>query len=83
MNLAWLIPLYILAIVTLYPLNVSDVLPYRSLTFTSDYDHIEVGRASTRERKNLIPPHHNGLFDSRVMSRNHATLRVCLNTTLR
>ncbi|KAE8338113.1 hypothetical protein BDV24DRAFT_138848 [Aspergillus arachidicola] len=67
------------AIVTLYPLNVSDALPYRSLTFTSDYDHIEVGRASKRERKNLIPTNHNGLFDSRVMSRNHATLRVCFN----
>ncbi|OGM47364.1 FHA domain protein [Aspergillus bombycis] len=67
------------AIVTLYPLDVSDVLPYRSLTFTSDSDHIEVGRASKRESKNLIPTNHNGLFDSRVMSRNHATLRVCLN----
>ncbi|KAE8132927.1 hypothetical protein BDV38DRAFT_274732 [Aspergillus pseudotamarii] len=67
------------AIVNLYPLNISDVLPYRSLTFTSDSDHIEVGRASKRERKNLIPTNHNGLFDSRVMSRNHATLRVCLN----
>ncbi|KAB8206998.1 hypothetical protein BDV34DRAFT_192605 [Aspergillus parasiticus] len=67
------------AIVTLYPLNVSDALPYRSLTFTSDYDRIEVGRASKRERKNLIPTNHNGLFDSRVMSRNHATLHVCLN----
>ncbi|KAE8381444.1 hypothetical protein BDV26DRAFT_278825 [Aspergillus bertholletiae] len=67
------------AIVTLYPLNVSDVLPYRSLVFTSDSDHIEVGRASKRERKNLIPTNHNGLFDSRVMSRNHATMRVSLN----
>ncbi|KAE8354809.1 hypothetical protein BDV28DRAFT_130180 [Aspergillus coremiiformis] len=67
------------AIVTLYPLDASDVLPCRSLTFTSDSDNVEIGRASKREKKNLIPTDHNGLFDSRVMSRNHARLHVCLD----
>ncbi|KAE8146512.1 hypothetical protein BDV25DRAFT_162331 [Aspergillus avenaceus] len=68
------------AIVTLYPVNISDNLPYRSLTFTSKSDYVTVGRASKRERKNLLPKNHNALFDSRVMSRNHAKLRVCPDT---
>ncbi|KAF5863625.1 hypothetical protein ETB97_009719 [Aspergillus alliaceus] len=67
------------AIVTLFPLNGSDILPYRSLIFTSNSDRVEIGRASKREKKNLIPTGNNGLFDSRVMSRNHARLRVCLD----
>ncbi|KAF7588354.1 hypothetical protein BBP40_005783 [Aspergillus hancockii] len=66
------------AIVRLYPLDVLDVLPYRSLAFTSDSEHVDIGRASKREKKNLIPTNHNGLFDSRVMSRDHAKLHVCL-----
>ncbi|KAK1144491.1 hypothetical protein N8T08_005364 [Aspergillus melleus] len=67
------------AVVTLYPLSLSDPIPYRSLTFTPDSDHIEIGRASKREAKNLAPTNKNGLFDSRVMSRNHANIRACLD----
>jgi hypothetical protein len=79
LDLTLLIQPCVLAIVRLYPLDVLDVLPYRSLVFTSDTDYVDIGRASKREKKNLMPTNHNGLFDSRVMSRNHARLRVCLD----
>ncbi|RHZ60796.1 FHA domain protein [Aspergillus thermomutatus] len=65
------------AVVTLYPLFQPDVLPFRSLTFAPDTDFVKIGRASKREAKGLVPAHHNALFESRVMSRDHAQLRVC------
>ncbi|RLL95638.1 hypothetical protein CFD26_105222 [Aspergillus turcosus] len=65
------------AVVTLYPLFQPDVLPFRSLTFAPDTDFVQIGRASKREAKGLVPAHHNALFESRVMSRDHAQLRVC------
>ncbi|BDD60200.1 hypothetical protein MPDQ_002800 [Monascus purpureus] len=64
------------AVVTLHPLFFPDDLPFRSLTFASDSDQISIGRSSKREAKNLVPAHHNAWFDSRVMSRNHATLSI-------
>ncbi|PYH29834.1 FHA domain protein [Aspergillus neoniger CBS 115656] len=70
------------AIVTLRPLSVSDDLPYRSLEFTSTNNQVNIGRASKRESKNLIPARNNGLFESRVMSRNHAKLWVCFDKQL-
>lgn len=74
-----LIPVLRAAIVTLRPLSVSDDLPYRSLEFTSTNNQVNIGRASKRESKNLIPARNNGLFESRVMSRNHAKLWVCFD----
>ncbi|KAF7121953.1 hypothetical protein CNMCM5793_009507 [Aspergillus hiratsukae] len=65
------------AVVTLYPLFQPDVLPFRSLTFAPDTDVVQIGRASKREAKGLVPAHHNALFESRVMSREHAQLRAC------
>ncbi|GKZ18310.1 hypothetical protein AbraIFM66951_000868 [Aspergillus brasiliensis] len=70
------------AIVTLRPLSISDDIPYRSLEFTSTNNHVNIGRASKRESKNLIPARNNGLFESRVMSRNHAKLWVCFDKQL-
>ncbi|EAW11624.1 FHA domain protein [Aspergillus clavatus NRRL 1] len=64
------------AVVTLHPLFQPDVLPFRSLTFASDLDIVKIGRASKREAKNLTPAPHNGLYDSRVMSRDHARMRI-------
>jgi hypothetical protein len=64
------------AVVTLYPLFQPDVLPFRSLTFAPDTEFVKIGRASKREAKGLVPAHHNALFESRVMSRDHAQLRV-------
>ncbi|KAF4154652.1 hypothetical protein CNMCM6069_009052 [Aspergillus lentulus] len=64
------------AVVTLYPLFQPDVLPFRSLTFAPDTEIVKIGRASKREAKGLVPAHHNALFESRVMSRDHAELRV-------
>ncbi|PLB53761.1 hypothetical protein P170DRAFT_469249 [Aspergillus steynii IBT 23096] len=66
-------------VVTLHTFSLADSFPYRSLTFTSDKDHVEIGRASKREAKNLTPTEKNGLFDSRVMSRNHAKMWACLD----
>jgi hypothetical protein len=51
----------------------------RTLTFTSESDRIEIGRSSQRASKDLSPRPNNALFDSRVMSRVHAILRVSLN----
>ncbi|GLA43761.1 hypothetical protein AnigIFM63309_001856 [Aspergillus niger] len=70
------------AIVTLRPLSISDDLPYRSLEFTSTNNQVNIGRASKRQSKNLIPARNNGLFESRVMSRNHAKLWVCFDKQL-
>ncbi|KAL2807580.1 hypothetical protein BJX63DRAFT_66665 [Aspergillus granulosus] len=66
------------ATVLLHTLGLANSLPHRTLTFTSESDRIEIGRASKRENKNLAPTCHNALFDSRVMSRTHAILRVSL-----
>ncbi|OOF92784.1 hypothetical protein ASPCADRAFT_210050 [Aspergillus carbonarius ITEM 5010] len=70
------------AVVTLHPLSISDDFPYRSLDFSPEINHANIGRASKRESKNLIPAKNNGLFDSRVMSRNHAKLWVSLDKQL-
>lgn len=64
------------AVVTLFPVGEKEALPFRSLTFTAADDTFRVGRASRREEKNMVPEHHNAYFDSRVMSRQHATLGV-------
>lgn len=64
------------AVVTLYPLYSPDTFPFRSLTFGSNDDYVDIGRSSKRESKNLIPAHHNAWFDSRVMSREHARIGV-------
>lgn len=65
-----------IAVVTLFPVGEKEALPFRSLTFASANDTFSVGRASKREEKNMVPEHHNAYFDSRVMSRQHATLGV-------
>ncbi|KAL2812231.1 SMAD/FHA domain-containing protein [Aspergillus cavernicola] len=70
------------AVVLLHPVGLTDTLPYRSLTFKSDSDQVEIGRSSKRENKNLAPARHNALFDSRVMSRTHAILSVSLQKKL-
>ncbi|RAL02064.1 FHA domain protein [Aspergillus ibericus CBS 121593] len=66
------------AVVTLHPLSLFDEIPYRSLDFFPTKNDANIGRASKRESKNLIPAKNNGLFDSRVMSRNHAKMWVSL-----
>ncbi|PYH41672.1 FHA domain protein [Aspergillus saccharolyticus JOP 1030-1] len=70
------------AIVHLRPLAPIDEIPCRSLKFTSDTANACIGRASKRESKNLVPTPENGLFDSRVMSRNHARLVVRVDKKL-
>jgi len=64
------------AVVTLYTLYTPDTFSFRSLTFASDDDYVDIGRSSKRETKNLIPAQHNAWFDSRVMSRDHARIGV-------
>lgn len=71
------------AIVTLYPIFIPDAFPFRSLNFTSDNDYYDVGRSSKREAKNLSPARDNALFDSRVMSRDHARIRVSMEKKVR
>ncbi|PYH95311.1 hypothetical protein BO71DRAFT_398096 [Aspergillus ellipticus CBS 707.79] len=70
------------AVVNLRPLGLHDDPPYRSLKFTSGKTYANIGRASKRESKNLVPAAHNGLFDSRVMSRNHARIWANLDEKL-
>lgn len=67
------------AVVLLHPLDFSGPVFDRTLTFTSESDRIEIGRSSQRASKDLSPRPNNALFDSRVMSRVHAILRVSLN----
>ncbi|RAK71412.1 FHA domain protein [Aspergillus fijiensis CBS 313.89] len=69
-------------VVNLRPLTPIDEFPCRSLKFTPDTTDVCIGRASKRESKNLVPCKDNGLFDSRVMSRNHAQLIVRLDKKL-
>ncbi|KAL4778101.1 hypothetical protein BJX76DRAFT_344113 [Aspergillus varians] len=66
------------AVTILHPLDLTGSVLDRSLTFNSESDRVEIGRASKRENKNLAPDHHNALFDSRVMSRTHAIIRASL-----
>ncbi|RAL14277.1 FHA domain protein [Aspergillus homomorphus CBS 101889] len=70
------------AVVNLRPLTSIDGIPCRSLKFTPNTADACIGRASKRESKNLLPAQDNGLFDSRVMSRNHAQLIVRLDKKL-
>ncbi|PWY75135.1 hypothetical protein BO70DRAFT_372874 [Aspergillus heteromorphus CBS 117.55] len=67
------------AVVNLRPLGLQDDPPYRCLKFTPEKPHTNIGRASKRESKGLVPNKANGLFDSRVMSRHHARLGVCFD----
>ncbi|KAJ0427029.1 hypothetical protein BJY00DRAFT_271520 [Aspergillus carlsbadensis] len=70
------------ATVVLVSLGLDDAFPHRVLTFESESDRIEIGRASKRENKNLLPSHQNALFDSRVMSRTHAILHASFEKKL-
>ncbi|KAL4884192.1 hypothetical protein BJY04DRAFT_15698 [Aspergillus karnatakaensis] len=70
------------AVVILHSHDLSDPHPKRSLSIGPESDHINIGRASKRENKNLAPSSNNALFDSRVMSRNHAILKVSLEKKL-
>ncbi|PLN81573.1 hypothetical protein BDW42DRAFT_185339 [Aspergillus taichungensis] len=67
------------AVLILYSAGVNDTYPYRNLIFTSRSPDIVVGRASNRQTKNLTPQLNNAFYESRVMSRNHATLRAGLD----
>ncbi|KAK2799203.1 hypothetical protein FQN51_007033 [Onygenales sp. PD_10] len=62
--------------VTLTPVNYIDPIPRRVLTITEETDVIVIGRSSKAAAKDLIPARDNAWFDSRVMSRNHAIIRV-------
>lgn len=68
--------IYPTAVMTLHPLYSPDTFSFRSLTFASDDDYVDIGRSSKRETKNLVPAHYNAWFDSRVMSRDHARIGV-------
>ncbi|GES65797.1 FHA domain protein [Aspergillus terreus] len=70
------------AVVTLYPVGPVNPTTPRTLTFRSDADYVEIGRASKRESKNLLPQPNNALFDSRVMSRNHAKMWAAMDRKL-
>ncbi|GAB1213085.1 hypothetical protein ATERTT37_002234 [Aspergillus terreus] len=70
------------AVVTLCPVGPAKPTTPRTLTFRSDADYVEIGRASKRESKNLLPQPNNALFDSRVMSRNHAKMWAAMDRKL-
>jgi hypothetical protein len=69
--------------VVLFSLGPDDAFPHRVLTLETESDRIEIGRASKRENKNLLPSHQNALFDSRVMSRTHAILHASFEEKVR
>ncbi|KAJ5819999.1 hypothetical protein N7474_005590 [Penicillium riverlandense] len=65
-------------VITLLPV-LPDGIPLRTLTLSQDNPLISIGRSSKREEKNRIPDKKNAWFDSRVMSRDHAKLSICLD----
>ncbi|PLB35788.1 FHA domain protein [Aspergillus candidus] len=62
------------AVMKLHSSGINDTYPCRYLTFTAFSPEFVVGRASNRQTKNLTPALDNAFYESRVMSRNHATL---------
>ncbi|KAK2809043.1 hypothetical protein FQN50_004096 [Emmonsiellopsis sp. PD_5] len=62
--------------VTFTPVNYVDPIPRRVLTITEETDGIVIGRSSKASAKDLIPARDNAWFDSRVMSRSHAIIKV-------
>lgn len=65
-------------VITLLPV-LPDGIPLRTLTLSRDNPAALIGRSSKREEKNRIPDKKNAWFDSRVMSRDHAKLSICLD----
>ncbi|KAJ5780759.1 hypothetical protein N7457_005919 [Penicillium paradoxum] len=61
--------------VTLVPL-FEDTHPLRTLTFTRHDMPVAIGRASKRETRKRNPATENAWFESRVMSRDHAFLKI-------
>lgn len=59
--------------------NNTDLALTRSFTLTAETPSFVIGRASRRGLKNRVPSKDNGWFDSRVMSRDHAELSVCMD----
>ncbi|KGQ01629.1 hypothetical protein PAAG_11611 [Paracoccidioides lutzii Pb01] len=64
--------------VTLTLLNSKCSVGPRVLTLSSDTEKIVIGRSSRATNKELVPAQNNAWFDSRVMSRAHATITICL-----
>ncbi|EEH50339.2 uncharacterized protein PADG_06418 [Paracoccidioides brasiliensis Pb18] len=63
--------------VTLTLLNSKCSVGPRVLTLSSDTEKIVIGRSSKATNKKLVPAQNNAWFDSRVMSRTHATITIC------
>lgn len=60
---------------TLVPL-FEDIHPLRTLTITDNDKTVAIGRASKREARKRSPATENAWFESRVMSRDHASLNI-------
>ncbi|CAI7606115.1 unnamed protein product [Penicillium glandicola] len=67
--------------VTLVPL-FEDTHPLRTLTITDDDKTVAIGRSSKRETRKRSPEMDNAWFDSRVMSRDHAFLKIPLGQNM-
>lgn len=63
---------------TLVPL-FEDLYPLRTLTITDNDKTVPIGRASKRENRNRNPTAENAWFESQVMSRDHALLKILPN----
>ncbi|KAJ5801162.1 uncharacterized protein N7518_003230 [Penicillium psychrosexuale] len=69
------------ATVTLVPL-FEDLYPLRTLTITDNDKTVPIGRASKRENRNRNPTAENAWFESQVMSRDHALLKILPNQNM-
>jgi hypothetical protein len=63
-------------VVTLRDIDFRDPIPLRSITLRAPDWDLKIGRGTQSGFEGLKPARNNAWFDSRVMSRNHAVLRV-------
>jgi pSer/pThr/pTyr-binding forkhead associated (FHA) protein len=67
-------------IVSLIDLNGDREIPTRTIALSHKNNSVSIGRASKTVNKGILAAADNAWFDSPVMSRNHAKLKLDSNT---
>ena len=62
----------LIVIISLYPLDGSDVFEPRAITLTKERRQVDVGRASKNPDRGMQPGPDNAVFQCPIMSRIHA-----------
>lgn len=61
-----------LVVITLYPLDKSEVSETRTFSLTKEKREVNVGRASKNPDRGVQPEADNAIFKCPIMSRSHA-----------